>query len=108
MHRVVPDHNISCLTVSSIHPALQMLQLPITIEVRASRSSPPLSLPPHCVSSVYLLPCMWSDLPDLPPLYHVFVYYIVMIKDVWEHVHFTRVIAADSKKPLLKEFKHKQ
>ena len=31
MHGVVPDHNISCLTVSSIHPALETLQLPINI-----------------------------------------------------------------------------
>ena len=96
--------NISCLTVSSIHPALQMLQLPITIEVRASRSSPPLSLPPHCVSSVYLL--VRSSRPS--PSVSRFCILHSLIKDVWEHVHFTRVIAADNKKPLLKEFKHKQ
>ena len=91
MHRVVPDHNISCLVVSIIHPALQMLQLPMNIRGKGleilTPALPAPSPPTVCLPSVYLLPCMWSDLPDLPPLYHIFVYYIVMMKDLLEHVH---------------------
>ena len=67
------------------------------------------SPPTVCLPSVYLLPCMWSDLPDLPPLYHIFVYYIVMMKDLWEHVHLLHKSGCCwQQSPLLKEFKHKQ
>ena len=76
--RVVPDCNISCLTVSSIHPAFQMLQLPINIRGKGLEiltPALPATPPTVCLPSVYLLPCMWSDIPDLLPLYHIFVYY---------------------------------
>ena len=45
-HGVVPDY-ISCLTVSSIHPALQMLQLPINIRGKGLKILP--LLPATCV-----------------------------------------------------------
>ena len=93
---------------NSIHPAFQLLQLPmIILEERASRSfsrPPPLSSPPLpptlCLPSVFS--CMWSDLPDLP-LYYIFVYYIVMIKDLcWQKLgnmctYFPRMVPAHNK-----------
>ena len=71
MHGVVPDHNISCLTVSSIHPALQMLQLPMNIRGKGLEIlTPALPAPPTvCLPSVYLLPCI------------TFSYTTVMMKD---------------------------
>ena len=61
MHRIVPDHNISCLAVSSIHPALQMLQLPMNIRgkgleilIPALPAPSPPPPPPNCVSTLCL------------------------------------------------------
>ena len=51
-HGVVPNHNISCLTVSSIHPALQMLQLPMNIKGKGLEILTP--VPPPCVSTLCL------------------------------------------------------
>ena len=97
----------ACLTVSSIHPALQMLQLPMNIKRKgleiltpALPAPPPLpSLPPTtvCLPSVYLLPCMWSDTPNLLPLYHIFIYYSYDERLVRTWTYFTRVVAVDNK-----------
>ena len=57
MHTVVPDHNISCLAVSSIHPALQMLQLPMNIRGKGLEiltPTLPARSPPNCVSTLGL------------------------------------------------------
>ena len=79
--------------VPNIMHALQMLQLPITIEVRALRSSPPPSprspcLPTVCLPSACLPAAMHVVRSSRPSrLYHIFVYCIVMMKDLWKHVH---------------------
>ena len=74
-HRVVPDlfmrndkQYSSCLANA---PASNEHQR------KGPRDPPPCShCPPPptvCLPSVYLLPSMWSDIPDLLPLYHIFV-----------------------------------
>ena len=65
-YRIVPDHDLSCVTLNSIDCALQMLQVQSLVKRRASRSFsrplplsssqlPPTPLPiPPCVSTLRL------------------------------------------------------
>ena len=87
-----------------------MLQLPMNIKGKGLEILTPAlpASPTVCLPSVYLLPCMWSDIPDLLPLYHIFVYYSYDERLVKTWTYFTRVVAVDNKVHFAKNSKHKQ
>ena len=95
-----PDHNISCLTVSSIHPALQMLQLPMNIKGKGLEIlTPALPAPPNCVSTLCLPAAMhvvrYSRPSPSVSHFRILQLWWKTCKNMW--TYFTRVVAVDNK-----------
>ena len=98
---------MACLMVSSIHPALQMLQLPMNIRGKGLEIlTPALPAPPHqlCVYQLCVYPLFTycracGQIFQTFSLCITFSYTTVMMRKTCENMwtYFTRVVAVDNK-----------
>ena len=89
MHGVVPDH-ISCLTVSNIHPALQMLQLALNIRGKSLEILTPAlpSTPPPNICLFLLCQHCWQNLPIM----FIVLCWLHSLCCVYTHVQFVHLV----------------